>query len=106
MVDLDKIKLLSWALLEAKCMYYMPGRIHSSWHKPTSISDSLYDSLENTYKNICELCLISPTVSDMVDFNEDRACCKLVLSKLSNPRQGSSCIETVKQLVESGVIKC
>lgn len=99
MNDLDKIRLLSWALLEAKCIYYLPGRVDSSWVPFLTIPDSLYDSLEELYKNLCKENSIVPTVSDMVDFDVEAASSKLILRRLSGRRHGISCLENVRQLL-------
>lgn len=91
---LEVVKLLSWAILEAKFAYYHPAKIDPSWKRFVSIPDAEYDMLEDIYRMMCEKYLISPTASDMVDFNSDNPSCKLVMSKLTAPRKNNiSCIE-------------
>lgn len=68
---------LSWAVLEAKCIYYMMHGNH-----PKSIEDYEYDLLEKRYEALAKELNLEPTASNMIDFDLSRPCCKLVYSKL------------------------
>jgi len=71
---------LSWHLLEAKYIYY---------RKPEykGLSDTEYDLLEFEYKELAAKLGRSPTVSTMVDFDDTRASCQLVMEKLDNTKK-------------------
>lgn len=74
---------LSWKLLEYKLFYYRPDLVAKKYIKQLTISDNVYDSLENEYKWLARTFNMTPSVTDMVGFCIDKPCCRLVYSKYS-----------------------
>ena len=69
---------LSWKILEAKFAYY-----HPELCKVRPIADDKYDKMEDTYKKLCKLLKVNPTACNSVGFPTERACARLIMSKLS-----------------------
>lgn len=65
---------LGWQVLEHKCRYYV-------FMRPI-ISDFEYDMIEKEYDALAKELGVPPTASDMVDFDDSRPSCRLVLDKL------------------------
>jgi len=68
---------LSWELLEHKFRYYCGAE-----HNLVPISDTLYDELEEEYKELAKELGKITSATDMVGFDETIGSCKLVKSKL------------------------
>jgi hypothetical protein len=90
------IEQMAWKILEYKFAYYQYARLHPSWKDEMVISDVAYDALEAHYRIKCEEEDVEPSAADMVDFNFDKASCRLVALKLSNPKGIS--FEQVKKI--------
>lgn len=84
---MNKFAVISWQLLEYKLAYYHPHLIHDDWKKEVMVEDSVYDKLEDEYKQMCKDLNVEPTASAMVGFDFTRPSCKLVVFKLSNPKK-------------------
>jgi hypothetical protein len=77
----QQIILLGWQILEYKLAYYRPELVEESLLKHIKVTDETYDAAENRYEYLCATEGIEPTASNMVGFDENRASCRLVLSK-------------------------
>lgn len=72
---------LSWQILEYKCCYYNINYIHPKYRDKLIVRDTVYDSIESEYKEICSTLGIEPTATNMVGFDNNRPCCQLVRKK-------------------------
>jgi hypothetical protein len=80
------IEQMSWKILEYKFAYYQCARLHPSWKDETVVPDAVYDDLEDQYRLLCKEKNVEPSAADMVGFNFEKASCRLVALKLSNPK--------------------
>jgi len=72
---------LGWRILECKLLYYLPELVDPVMLRKYSVSDLVYDSMEDEYKKLAVELNHIPTVTNMVDFDLTRASCRLVLNK-------------------------
>lgn len=76
--DREKLTKLAWKLLEAKYWYYRKST--------PKLTDYQYDLLEKQYEQLCITLNIPNTVSNMVDFDEDRPCCRSIIYKFEGKK--------------------
>jgi hypothetical protein len=80
------LEQMAWKILEYKFAYYQYAWLHPSWKDEMVVPDAVYDKLENEYRELCEQQGVDPTAADMVDFDIERASCRLVARRLSQPK--------------------
>lgn len=85
--DKERFVRLCWQILEMKMAYYLPHMVHSDWVKEYTVSDQIYDTLENEYRSLAQKLNLSPSACEHVGFPSEAPCGKLVMSKLSNSRK-------------------
>lgn len=90
MTTIEAFVQLEWAMLELKLAYYHPQMVHVDWHKYVMRPDAVYDALEDLYKFIGTNLKLKLWVSEIVGFDFERPCCRLVFSKLSKPMNNST----------------
>lgn len=78
---------LGWMLIEWKLLYYREDLVHPTWREDLRVPDATYDKYEDQYKNLAKRLNKTPTATDMVDFDPDRAACRLVIKKFSRPKR-------------------
>lgn len=81
MTEYDRLVYLSWRILEMKMVYYRPELTSKRNVVYLSVSDAEYDALEDEYRKLCTKLGKEPTAADMVGFDVNRACCKIVIEK-------------------------
>jgi len=88
---MDRFTQLSWGIIEYKMFYYYSHEVDSSWHKVLHVPDWKYDAFEDEYVELCktlgkENTVVHKVGNGMMEVDFTRPSCKLVLSKLSKPR--------------------
>lgn len=82
--DLKKKKLelsrLAWQILGCKFLYYRGAE----YKIPASAipSDTDYDKWEDEYRKLCKELKVKPTAADMVEFDETKPSCRMVMQHL------------------------
>lgn len=76
---------LRWKLLEYKCMYYCPDKVHKSRHPELTVEDSVYDGMEQEMRKLmADLKLNDPWP---IDFPSESPSGQLILSKLGTEKK-------------------
>ena len=86
---LSRFNQLAWRILERKLVYYHPELVHNSWLTCIQVSDTVYDKEEVEYLQLAKQLNLEPTAQLTVQFDLDKACCRLVLSKLQRGKKNN-----------------
>lgn len=98
MTDEKWFVTLGWALLEFRCMYFAPDRVHSTWKGSLTIGDADFDHLEAEYLDLAIKLDQEPTATAGIGFDVTRPAERMVAQKLGHPKGGN------RGLIEAGDI--
>jgi len=88
---------LGWQILELKYVYYYAGVLHPDWEHLRLVSDQDYDKLEAEYRELAKKQGLRPT-TDVVGFPDNKPSGRLVMQKLSKPREEKARLFLLEEL--------